>query len=335
VRQLEIHHMEQVSRMQQGTTMMQRLQQQMRDAQKEHEKRIMEEKIREWEKVCAAMALAETEAARKNEEWATSCPVATCYWLQNAASITTEVPIRWLYHSACGATFSLCAITTCGKVEPVKDCAAHHVATQSQYCWLRYFLCTNLKAPCKKENMWYIYKADVRLKRPPPPEGSGLRGYGDGNHGGADCCDCYCDKNCQPVCVCRCDCESLMRSCLTDLELLLNREIRSLLCLFSCQSSLHPARCCGPAPCYESTQARHDRWAEEIEAARETRTAAFYEQHDATKLGFKRSISSRRLYAHHVADGVPAQSTGGEPEQGTAGAIAPVEQRMDREGETV
>jgi len=65
-----------------------------------------------------------------------------------------------------------------------------------------------------------------------------------------------------------------------------------------------------------------------MEEAMEARTATFYEQHDAAQLVFKRSISSRRLHAHRVADG--AKVKGGEP-HGTAGGMAPAAQSMARE----
>jgi hypothetical protein len=283
----------------------------------------------EWRRTCAAMALAEQEAAAQDEAQANSCPVATCYWVQNFGSVTTEMPLRWTYHTSCVLCCYGLQALTCGRQKPIHDCAQHHVMTQQQYAWLAHFLCNNLAVPlacccggeehdaedepARATTTWNVYKADYRLRRPPQPPAPRSRSDDE------DCCNCKCSAEdcCEEGC-CSCD-----DACCGGLEQLLNREIRSMLCLFSCASSLHPARCCGPAPCYESMGQRHERWAKEVEEAMDTRTAAFYENYDPAKLVFKET--KHGLVAFRAVDGVVSDAA-------PAAAVAPAALAMERHG---
>ena len=86
------------------------------------------------------------------------------------------------------------------------------------------------------------------------------------------------------------------------------REIKSLLCIFSCASSCHPGRCCGPPPikgCYEDLPTRYERWTREHEEARQARTDAFMATYRREDYTFTAMHASRRLVAHRVAPGVP------------------------------
>ena len=278
--------------------------------------------VLQWERTVAAMKLHEREAAIADAEFSRS--MRCCYCMQNGASLVSEAPCRWVYHTSCACLCAGLSAVTCMQPAP-SACAAHHVATQHEYAWLLNFLCENVTRP---HTAYWIYKQDVRLKRPPHPRGE--QTHSDGGGGKRECCECTdkCEIRCDPTACCEecCSCD-----CLGTLEQLLNREIRSLLCLFSCLSSLHPARCCGPAPCWESMEERHSRWTSEIETAMDERTAKFYETYAPEQLVFERSKSSRRrpLIARRVVEGKPVP--GGEPTaMGAAGTVVPQAQSMDR-----
>jgi hypothetical protein len=278
------------------------------------------EEIEAWEKVVAAMTLSEIEASTAEEARAGSCLALCCYFAQNLIGATTEMPARWAYHGTCSVICSSLSLASCRQATPFAQCAAHHWGTQIEYCWIEDLLCHNLREP---RHPMYFYKQDVRLKRPPRP---GRRGGGDKGGGGGDggCCGCMCNSSDSGVACCSCDdcCDGCCGDC-TDCELFLNREIRSLFCIFSCASSLHPGRCCGPAPCWENMDDRHKRWLKEAEEALDARTAAFYASYKPDDLVFKRSVSSKRLVAYQVGKGKKVR--GGEPDK-----IAPKAQTMDR-----
>ena len=94
----------------------------------------------------------------------------------------------------------------------------------------------------------------------------------------------------QKPCTITCRCPP----CCTHLDFLVNREIRSLLCLFSCHHSCHPGRLCGPAPCYESQMERYKRWTKEAVADMDARTERFYQSYDPEHYVFGRSKTRYR-----------------------------------------
>ncbi len=304
--------------------------------EKRKRQRDLEAAVKQWEETCAAMALAEREAAQRQQDLADSCPIYVGYCVQSFVALVTEAPVRYAYHSACCCTCLAFDMACAGKQPQVHACAEHHLATQHEYCHLIDLLCTNVRAPFTDEVPYFIYLADVRLRRPPPPEG--WRSRGDGSSGDDDegcccCCGTSADRT-RPVCECEesCDC-----NCMLDLAFLLNRELRSLLCIFSCASSLHPGRCCGPAPCWESMRERHARWSKEADEAMDARTAAFYAEFQEFRkdLIFQRTGGPAQrfrrargpLVARRVAQGVNVGKVSGAVGEKIDGT-APVPQTM-------
>ena len=173
-----------------------------------------------WEAICREMA-AEERAARS--AMAPGCCALSAYWVQQACGLVLETPLRLAYHSICVCgTAACCFCEPCGDSE--KEVFGHHVRMIGNYGHLvqliRYNLCFEPCAPV------YLYHPDVSLKRPPKPQPPAS----------ARCCDCG-----PPKCDCDCDCEICCS--------LLDRHVRSLLCVFSGPHACHPAPCCGPCPC--------------------------------------------------------------------------------------
>ena len=271
-----------------------------RTTQRDEEERRAQAVLR-WEQITAAMEYEERAAQRANERFYASCPCLTLYWVQNAVGLATEIPLRWTYHAACCGAFYPCSRYT--KAACAEECHAHHAFTAQEYNMLCHAACANLQNPC---DALVPYIPDVRLTRPPYPldDGGGTESTGSGSN-----CLCFPGVEClqgtpcqQKCCVIYCDtpsCDGCMKSCCTDLELLINREIRSLLCLFSAHHSCHPGRCCGPAPCYENMTQRHERWTKEAAADTDARTARFYDTFDPESYVFGRS-KRRFVMRNHV-----------------------------------
>ena len=236
-----------------------------------------------WEAICREMA-AEEAAARA--AMAPGCCALTAYWVQQACGLVFEVPCRLTYHSICVCgTVTCCFCAPCGDGE--RAVLHHHEQMVSHYAHLIRLLVFNLLDPCAPI---YLYHPDVSLERPPKPRPP------------CGCCgpqECVCD-DCDP------------RSCASLLE----RHLRSLLCVFSGPHACHPAPCCGPCPCCrwedrgppqvlrqlsvlqaarcapgcggcvcESDLGRHMRWAAEDAEAKRLRTADFYARRNARLYG--------------------------------------------------
>ena len=240
-----------------------------------------------WEAICREMA-AEEAAARA--AMAPGCCALTAYWVQQACGLVFEVPCRLTYHSICVCgTVTCCFCAPCGDGE--RAVLHHHAQMVSHYAHLTRLLVFNLLDPCAPI---YLYHPDVSLERPPKPRPPPN-----------DCCgccgpqECVCD-DCDPWC-----CASLLQ-----------RHLRSLLCVFSGPHACHPAPCCGPCPCCrweddgppralrqlsvlqaarcapgcggcvcESDLGRHMRWAAEDAEAKRLRTADFYARRKARLYG--------------------------------------------------
>ena len=94
----------------------------------------------------------------------------------------------------------------------------------------------------------------------------------------------------------------------TPIEQPLYRELRSLLCVFSCCSACHCGRCCGPVCetiCCETVEQRHERWAEELNADMVRRTEAFMQSYTPKKYAFRKSGSGRLVASTHLAAPAP------------------------------
>ena len=258
--------------------------------------------VREWREICAAMDLEEKRAAKADEERLGSCPIVCLFWGQNIVGLLIESPLRILYHSGCGVGWLLC-YPPCFLCMPppslAERCVHHHWNTTSQYWWLTSVLWSNVIDP---RFVTVMYMDDYRLTRPPRPA---LAWSDDPWHkNGGDCCN-PCSKDCcNPFfCFDECDC--------TDCCLFTMRGMRSLLCIFSCASSLHLGRCCGPPPvkgCWEDMEQRHERWAKEMEDATMQRTEAFHSTYKREDYTFTKITGSRRLVAHRVAPGMPVSA---------------------------
>ena len=94
----------------------------------------------------------------------------------------------------------------------------------------------------------------------------------------------------------------------TPIEQRFYRELRSLLCVFSCCSACHCGRCCGPVCetiCCETVEQRHERWAEELNADMVRRTEAFMQSYTPKKYAFRKSGSGRLVASTHLAAPAP------------------------------
>ena len=196
--------------------------------------------VEAWEQVVAAMSYEEGVAIAAEKTWSSSRPALSIYWAQNCVGCTAELPFRIVFHSCCAGTW-MCCLAIQPSNGAIGECATHHVATASQYQGLANLLVHNLLHP---DQPHWIYRTDTRLKRPPDPRPTPA---GNGMHQGDDnCCACQGCCRCTPD---ACD------ACCMELDLLLNRELRSLLCIFSCASALHPGRCTDiPTACASLTR---------------------------------------------------------------------------------
>ena len=227
-------------------------------------------RIEEWEQLNAAMTAHEHAAAL-------SCTALSCYWIKQCVGLTFELPFRWAYHSCCSCTGECCCFCP-------DSHATHHLSTVQEYSALANIMAANLLEPCHPT---YIYTPHVELTRPPYPaapsahEENMVSGKRNGEQDGEqDCCDsvlCCCgffecdEKDCCEIrgcgCLCCCgsfscgwtDCGVCCLSC-TPIEQPFYRELRSLLCVFSCCSACHCGRCCGPI-CHCETMSLRDRGA--------------------------------------------------------------------------
>ena len=252
---------------------------------------VRKDPLEEWRVLCAAMAAHEERAARTASP--DDCCTLSGYCCLQCTGLVFELPFRCCYHAACIASSTGCIWLTCGAAELPARLFGHHWLTLREYYYLAHMMLTNFQNPT---NPVYIYKPDVRLRRPPHPnckDGSG-RTPGQG-----DCCCCCtftptCTGDCThcftPVTVC---CETDCCSCMDWFEPLLYREIRSLLCVFSCLSACHCGRCCGPLPCFEDTTARHTRWLREIDKDMDRRTQAFMRAYNPKALRLQKTKSGR------------------------------------------
>ena len=289
-------------------------------------KKVFKDEVREWREICAAMDLEEQRLKKESEHRLESCPALCIFWQQNVFGLVIESPIRTTYHCLCSASWG--AVQPCflfKKDSLTAKCTAHHYFTvQEYYYFLQHVLCENVRNPRPAS----LYSEDYRINRPPRPSSAWSDNKPAGDSG--DCCNCNCsgdasgDDDC---CNDRCD------GCCKGWEFFLMREVKSLLCVFSCASSLHPGRCCGPPPiqgCYESIEQRHERWSTELEEAKQARTDAFmasYRREDYTFSGMK---ASRRLIAHRVASGVPVTAPGGGASVPVSAGAAPKQQDIVR-----
>ena len=271
------------------------------------------DEVRAWRELCAAMDLEEAALQKANQERLESCPVMCFFWGQNIVGLLVESPVRTAYHGTC--SFGWCIVTPCFLWKPdslAQRCAAHHSSTANEYCFvLQHVLLDNVLNPRTVS----LYTEDCTLNRPPRPARAWPDTISNRQDSSCSCCNdgcCACgssgkEKNC---------CGDECRSCCTDLTFLMMREAKSLLCVFSCLSSLHPGRCCGPAPiagCYEDMAERHARWAKEHEDARQARTDAFLATYRAEDYTFTAMRASRRLVAHRVTQGIPLPATRTRP----------------------
>jgi hypothetical protein len=267
-------------------------------------KKILKDEVREWREICAAIDLEEQRLKKESEQRLASCTALCIFWHQNLFGLVIESPIRTTYHFLCSAGW--CAVQPCFLFKPdspAAKCSAHHYLTvQEYYYFLQHVLCANVQRPQPAS----LYLEDYRINRPPRPRGAWSDSKPSADSG--DCCSggcCSCSSGDASGGDC---CNDICNDCCKGLEFFLMREVKSLLCVFSCASSLHPGRCCGPPPiqgCYETIEQRHERWTTELEEARQARTDAFiasYRREDYTFSGMK---ASRRLVAHRVASGVP------------------------------
>ena len=273
-------------------------------------------RIEEWEQLNAAMTAHEHAAAL-------SCTALSCYWIKQCVGLTFELPFRWAYHSCCFCTSVCCCVCP-------DSHATHHLSTVQEYSALANIMAANLLEPCHPT---YIYTPHVELTRPPYPaapsahEENMVSGKRNGEQDGEqDCCDsvlCCCgffecdEKDCCEIrgcgCLCCCgsfscgwtDCGVCCLSC-TPIEQPFYRELRSLLCVFSCCSACHCGRCCGPdCHFYETVEQRHRRWAVELEADMIRRTEAFMQSYTPKKYAFRKSGSGRLVASTHLAAPAP------------------------------
>ena len=272
-------------------------------------KALFKNDVRVWREICAAMDLEEQRLQKENRERLESCPYLCLFWWQNLAGLVIESPIRTAYHTTCSFGWVLFIPCFLWQRDSLPErCAGHHYATAHEYYFfLQHVLCSNVRDPRSAS----LYIEDYRLNRPPRPSLAWNDDKGHVDPGG--CCTCTCRTTDGDKC---CHDDKCCDECCADLGLLLIREAKSLLCIFSCASSLHPGRCCGPPPikgCYEDMTKRHERWAAELEDGKKTRTEAFVASYRREDYTFTAMKASRRLVAHRVASGVPVKAPSNTP----------------------
>lgn len=279
--------------------------------------------LEEWRLLCAAMTAHEERAARTASP--DGCCILSGYCCLQCMGLVLEVPCRGCYHACCLAASTGCVWLTCGAELPA-SIGGHHALTLQEYYYLAHLIVSNLGQPFDPV---YIYKPDVRLKRPPPPGRTADAAARRAPPAKKDCCTCSCTPtcdNCTPGCTPELEC----CTCMSWFEPLLHREIRSLLCVFSCLSACHCGRCCGPLPCVEDTETRHARWLLETDADMERRTQVFMRTYDPQALTFKKTRSGRRIV---IVTGEPIKNAELEPKpKGDTGeTMAPTPQAMLRD----